>query len=434
MAGAEWLPPAPADLPDSNDGNGEDWRTHLIRSKGAKGVLGEPKALLANAVIAFRKAPEWRGVLAFDEFALATVMQRTAVFGGAAGVAWTDHEDRLAADWLQHQGIFVSVEVCGQAVQAVARDRPYHPVRSYLENLKWDGTKRAEGWLNLYLGVESSEYSIAVGERYLRSAVARIMQPGCKADCCLILEGEQGIRKSTALKALAAPWFTDEIADLGSKDAALQTRGVWLIEIAELDGMTRGEVGKIKAFMSRGTDRFRPPYGRHLLESPRQCIFAGSVNHGAYLRDETGGRRFWPVACKRILVAELERDRDQLWAEALATYRAGAPWWLDTPELNNQAADEQSQRYEGSAWDALILDWAAARIEMGNASISVAEILDLCLTKRMGEWTQSDEMKIGRCLSKANWKRYRDRSMGMQWRYRPPVPTSSTSGNKVGTL
>jgi predicted P-loop ATPase len=380
-------------------------------------------------MIALRTAPEWRGVLAWNAFSLTAVTRRAPIFGGLEGGAWTDHEDRLCADWLQHAGILVSVEVAGQAVQAVARDCSFHPVRDYLAGLQWDGVKRLDGWLNLYLGAEVSEYCSAVGERYLRSAVARIMDPGCKVDCCLILEGEQGIRKSTALKTLGAPWFTDELADLGSKDAALQTRGIWLIEIAELDGMTRAEVGKIKAFMSRAVDRFRPPYGRHLLESPRQCVFAGSVNHGAYLRDDTGGRRFWPVACSRILIEKLARDRDQLWAEAVATYRAGKAWWLETPELNRQAEEEQSQRYEGSAWDGLILEWAEHRVAMGENSVSVAEALELCIQKRKGEWTQADETRVARCLSKAKWKRYRDRKRDMQWRYRPVEVVPTSSGN-----
>ena len=427
MGAGEWLPPEPAvSAPDA-----EDWRVGLIRSKESK----EPKAVLANAVTAFRKAPEWQGVLAFNEFTLSTAMQRAPVFGGEAGAAWTDQEDRLAADWLQHQGILVSVEVAGQAVQAVARDRSFHPVRDYLSGLKWDGTKRIDGWLSLYMGVEASDYATAVGERYLRSAVARIMQPGVKVDHVLILEGEQGVKKSTALRVLAQPWFADELADLGSKDASLQTRGVWLIEIAELDAMTRVETAKIKAFVSRAVDRFRPPYGRHLLESPRQCVFAGSVNHSMYLRDDTGGRRWWPVACTRaILVDELARDRDQLWAEALASYRAGARWWLDTPELNREAEDQQADRYEGSAWDDLILGWAAARVAMGMTSTSVAEILESCIGKPRGMWTHPDEMRVGRCLSAAKWIRYRDRKGDtLSWRYRPPnVPTSGGNILKGG--
>ena len=221
------------------------------------------------------------------------------------------------------------------------------------------------------------------------SAVARVFAPGCKADCCLILEGEQGIKKSTALRALAQPWFTDEIADLGSKDAALQTRGVWVIEIAELESLSRSDVGKIKAFMSRATDRFRPPYGKRPIDSPRQCVFAGSVNHGTYLRDETGGRRFWPVACKAAVidVDGLAACRDQLWAEATALYFDGRPWWLDSVALNREAAEEQADRYEGDPWDELILAWAQDR-----ESVAIADVLSMCLEKRRTcghKWTKS---------------------------------------------
>jgi hypothetical protein len=161
--------------------------------------------------------------------------------------------------------------------------------------LHWDGVERLDRWLSTYLGADDSDYSRAVGSRWLISAVARTFQPGAKADCCLILEGPQGIRKSTALRTIAGEYFTDELADLGSKDAAMQTRGVWIIELSELDSLSHAEVARIKAFMSRTTDRFRPPYGMRLVESPRQCVFAGTVNHGTYLRDETGGRRFWPI-------------------------------------------------------------------------------------------------------------------------------------------
>ena len=178
-------------------------------------------------------------------------------------------------------------------------------MKAYLQGLLWDGVERLDRWLSTYLGAEDTDYSRAVGSRWLISAVARIFQPGAKADCCLILEGPQGIRKSTALRTIAGEYFTDELADLGSKDAAMQTRGVWIIELSELDNLSHAEVARIKAFMSRTTDRFRPPYGMRLVESPRQCVFAGTVNHGTYLRDETGGRRFWPVVCGRIDVEGL---------------------------------------------------------------------------------------------------------------------------------
>jgi putative DNA primase/helicase len=155
--------------------------------------------------------------------------------------------------------------------------------------------------------------------------------------------------KSTALKTLAHPWFTDDVADFGTKDAALQVAGRWIIELAELDSISRADVAKIKAFMSRSVDRFRPPYGRRVTEQPRQCIFAGTVNHNEYLRDETGGRRFWPIACMKIDIDKLANMRDQLWAEARDRYNAGEHWWLDTPELDAAAAAQQRERYQPDA-------------------------------------------------------------------------------------
>lgn len=406
----------------------ENWRSNLIVTRE-----GTPKPVLANAITALRLAPEWDGVLAFNEFSLAAVARKSAPWDtDGACSEWTDHADLLTANWLQHDGILVSLDVAGQAVQAVAKDRRFHPIREYLDSLKWDGTQRVDSWLSQYLGATLNDYTAAVGSRWLVSAVARIYRPGVKADCCLILEGMQGSKKSTALKTIADPWFTDEIAELGSKDASMQTRGVWIIEIAELDSMTRGDIGKVKSFMSRSTDRFRPPYGKHLVESPRQCVFAGSVNHNNYLRDETGGRRFWPVACNQIRIEDLARDRDQLWAEAVSRYRGGAAWWLDSLELNQQAAQEQGDRYEGDPWDDLIAVWLrhpSARQDGSletnrfftstTESVTMSDILTHCVCKRPELWTQQDRNRLARCLRSLGWERYQVRTgTAREWRYR----------------
>ena len=370
--------------------------------------------VLANAIAAFRHAPEWGGVLAFNEFAYGMVALKPAPWGVVPKGEWTDHEDRLAAEWLQRQGILVSVEVAGQAVQTVARDHPFHPVKAYLGRLEWDGVERLDEWLSTYLGADDADYSRAVGSRWLISAVARIFQPGAKADCCLILEGPQGIRKSTALRTIAGEYFTDELADLGSKDAAMQTRGVWIIELSELDSLGHAEVARIKAFMSRTTDRFRPPYGMRLVESPRQCVFAGTVNHGTYLRDETGGRRFWPVVCGQIDVDAIARDRDQLWAEAKARFESGFVWWLDTPDLVQLASDQQEARYEGDPWEEEIGPWLESK-----QSTAVSEVLQRCIDKPQAQWTQTDKIRAARCLRAQGWVRYRERrGERLEWRYR----------------
>src|SRR5579884_3861408 len=397
------------------DFTGSSWKKDLLRSKPPMNHCeGRILPVLANAIAAFRHAPEWGGVLAFNEFLLGTVALKATPWGVVPKGEWTDHEDRRAAEWLQKQGILVSVEVAGQAVQTAARDHPFHPVRAYLDCLIWDGVERLDRWLSTYLGVADTEYACAVGSRWMISAVARIFRPGAKADCCLILEGPQGIRKSTALRTLAGEYFTDELADLGTKDAAMQTRGVWIIELSELDSLSNSEVARIKAFMSRTTDRFRPPYGMRLVESPRQCVFAGTVNHSTYLRDETGGRRFWPLTCGRIDIEALARDRDQLWAEAKARFDAGAPWWLESAELVQLASEEQLQRYEGDPWEEIIGPWLEAR-----SSVSDSEVLQKCLEKPQAMWTQSDKNRAARCLRALGWERYRERQgTRLEWRYR----------------
>jgi predicted P-loop ATPase len=397
----------------SGDASG-NWRDKLLLN-----LNGTVKPVLANAITALRNADEWAGVLAYDDFALRTVALRPAPWMGPdiqMPFVWETSEDVLTANWLQHQGIFVPPHVAGPAVEVVAKDHRIHPIREYLQSLTWDGTPRLRSWLTTYLGVESSSYSMAVGTRWMISAAARIFSPGVKADTCLILEGPQGIKKSTALRVLSTPWFTDQIAELGSKDASLQTRGVWIIEIAELESMARADVGRVKAFMSCQSDHFRPPYGARPIDSPRQCVFAGSVNHAAYLRDETGNRRFWPVECKAAMIDidGLAAARDQLWAEAVYLNSEGKVWWLDTVELNKEAEAEQSARYEGDPWDELILKWAEDR-----ESISVAEVLMNCLEKRKDLWTQTDKNRVARCLRVNGWARFKSGPRaGREWRYR----------------
>lgn len=415
----------------------DDWRSQLMRNADYT-----PKASLANAITALRLAPEFSDALAFDEFHVSSVTLKPVPWSKEPH-SWSDVDDIFLAEFLQRELIGVPREIAGQAVEAVSREHTFHPVRDYLNGLAWDGAARIDDWLTAYLGALGTEaggvkYVRAVGGRWLLSAVARIMQPGSKADCCLILEGEQGIRKSMALRTLAGEWFADELADLGTKDAALQTRGVWIIELAELDAMNRSEAGRIKAFMSRTADRFRPPYGKRVIELPRQCVFAGSVNRSEYLADETGGRRFWPVKCGSIDVDALARDRDQLWAEALVRYRAGEPWWLESGELVQRAQAEQDARYEGDAWDSLLSGWTAGRVEVGCTSLSVSEALEFCLDKPKGQWTRGDGMRVGKWFKRAGWERFRDRGRDMEWRYRRPVPTWEsavpTEARQVGTV
>ena len=358
-----------------------EWRKELIVNENDR-----PLAILANAITALRSAPEWCQVLAFDEFSQRVTTLRNVPWGSVN--AWTEQEDRLCADWMQHHGLRIGINDAAAAVETVARDSLYHPVRAFLELLKWDRIPRLDDWLTLYLGAEPSNLTRAFAARWLISAVARIYKPGAKADCCLILEGGQGTYKSTAIRILGEPWFTDDVPDLGSKEAGFATLGNWICELPELDAISRPEMSRVKSFLSRSVDHFRPPYGRRYIDFPRQCIFAGTVNHAEYLRDETGGRRFWPVSVGKINLAALERDRDQLLAEAVDRFLRGENWWLDST-LNEAAVKEQDARYLSDDWEPAIAKWLNANSgdpPHESARVSTAQVLEHAVQKPTKEF------------------------------------------------
>jgi predicted P-loop ATPase len=390
------------------------WRADLLVSASK-----QPRPLLANALTALRRAPEWDGVLAYDEFALITMMQKPPPWlkhqdnDWTPPQRWSDRDDALTANWLQHQDIAVSVQVAATAGETVAKDAIFHPVRDHLASLQWDGDKRCALFAVNYLGAENTAYHEAVSRCMFIAAVARIMRPGCKCDYMPILEGAQDKGKSTAIELLFTPWFSDDLAELGTKDAAMQVRVAWGIEVPELAAMTRGEIERVKAFVTRKVDRFRPSYGRRVIEVPRQSIFIGSTNADTYLKDETGGRRFWPIRCGTINLKAIERDRDQLWAEAVELFNAGAPWWLTQSADVAHAREQQADRYAEDPWQELISNHLAHQ-----SDTSVGDILGTLFLLDKNKWTQTEQNRVARCLKTLGWERYRGPSPSRHWRYR----------------
>nr|WP_256441375.1 virulence-associated E family protein [Acetobacter sp. P5B1] len=236
---------------------------------------------------------------------------------------------------------------------ALAYSLRTHPLREWLTSLHWDRQKRVDRWLNRYLGVAQSEYSSLVGRFFLISMVARVMKPGCKVDSMLILEGQQGRGKSSALRILAGDeYFSDALADIRGKDASMALRGRWLVELAELAASSKAEAEHLKAFLTRQSEMYRPPFERLEVDEPRQCVIAGSTNDCQYLRDATGGRRFWPVLVGEIDLPALERDRAQLFAEAMEMLKlSDARWWPTAAEQARLFNPEQADRQESDPWD-----------------------------------------------------------------------------------
>jgi predicted P-loop ATPase len=377
--------------------------------------------VLANLMIALRNAPEIADSFTFDEMMRAPILTRALPAVGHA-------EDQLPyprpvrdadvsqlQEWLQREGLpRIGMEMTYQAVNLRAQERSCHPVRAYLDALAWDGKPRLERWLSYYLGADPSEYVSAVGSMFLIAMVARIFEPGCKVDHLLVLEGEQGARKSTACSILAGQqWFSDGLPDIGDKDASIHLRGKWLIELSELSAIGRAEAEHLKAFVTRQVERFRPSYGRMEVIEPRQCVFIGTTNKSTYLRDETGGRRFWPIKVGAIDIDALRHDRDQIFAEAVKAYRDGKHWWPEEGFEREHIKPRQDDRFEGDPWE----DAIAAHVST-LSRVRVTDIARNVLAIEGAKIGTAEQRRIAAVLVGLGWKPIRD------WQGRGYVPAS----------
>ena len=294
----------------------------------------------------------------------------------------------------------VSKETVHQAVDQRGFERSFHPVRGYLDGLKWDKTPRLDDWLSTYLGATKGAYEAKIGRMFLVGMVARIFKPGCQSDYMIVLEGEQGAGKSSACRVLAAEWFSDGLKSVGDKDASQHLRGKWLIEIGELSAFGRADTEALKHFLTQTVERYRPSYGRKEVVEARQCTFIGTTNKRAYLKDETGARRFWPAKIGRIDLA-VARDRDQLFAEAVAAYRSGGKWWPEGDFERDHIKPQQDERFEEDVWQSKIAEWLA-----GVDKATVVEIAHNALAFDAAcKIGTADQRRIIAILDRLNWER-----------------------------
>jgi predicted P-loop ATPase len=411
-----------------------DWENQLIVS----GEGDTPKALLANATLVLRNHLDIRGTFGFDTFGQRVVFlkpppwdQHADVYG-ATELEISDVDVYRATEWMQRVGeIHVKDTIVGQAIDTVAREFSFHPLRDYLNCLIWDQIPRLDTWIIVHAGAADTPINRAMSGKFLISAVARAMQQGCKVDTVPILEGPQGKKKSSALRILAGPYFTDHLPDLTNKDAMIQLQGKWIVEIAELAAMEKAAPTRIKSFITSQVDRFRPPHGRRAQDFPRQSVFVGTVNpEGGYLRDPTGARRFWPIECRQPFdLVALEKERDQLWAEAVARYKAGEHWWLDDT-MEADAAEVQADRRQTDVRDELIGNYIA-----GRPYVAIGEILKEVLHLRdESDWEQKYQNLVAHALIARGWKRGKQKSSidpKRPWVYFAPdsVPVDGVDGN-----
>jgi putative DNA primase/helicase len=326
---------------------------------------------------------------------------------------WTDVDTLLLRAWFDRaHNAQVSTKLCDEIVELVSNKNAFDPLLMYLTGLEWDGTPRLDAWLIKYMGAADNLYTRAVGRKWMLSAVARAITPGCQADSALIFEGPQNAGKSSAFRVLGGAWFTDQVSDFESKDASADLVGVWIVELGELAQLNKSKVEVVKLFITRRVDRFRAAYARRWQEYPRRCIFAGTSNPKEYLQDPTGARRFWPVTVGVIDLPALKSDRDQLWAEAVALFTEGARHEL-TREEAQLAGEETEARLVPDAWEDEIADW----LDLQKVTqIKIKEILRGALKLEESRWDQNTQNRVARALIRLGWTKEREKRPGKNGR------------------
>lgn len=343
---------------------GEDWTKGLTRIKS-----GEVENTLGNLLL----------ILTYDEALAGIRFNRLAgqIYGESLPwerdfPAWRDADTaQLVAYVDSHYGEFTARNY-ELALTKVADDRAYHPIRDYLDHLpSWDKTPRVDAVFINYLGAEDTPYTRAVTRKTLVAAVARVKRPGIKFDNIPVLNGNQGIGKSTLIAKLGREWYSDSlsISDMKDKTAPEKLQGNWLLELSEMAGIKKMDVETVKSFASRIDDKYRPSYGRVVESHPRQCVIIGTTNNdGGFLRDVTGNRRFWPV---RVTGESAKRPWDltddevaQIWAEAIAYLDAGEELYLKG-DVAAFAADEQREALENDDREGLVAAYLETLLPMG---------------------------------------------------------------------
>ena len=393
---------SPDEPPDPN------WREKLARGKSkSDGAQGPILGWASNISLIFEHDDQFRGGLSYCDFSYRIIKRRDLLPHVEAG-EWTDSDTSAAMIWMARAyGFEPGDQKLAHALVTEAKKNRFHPVREYLESLTWDKKPRLDHWLaDVYESSAAPEYLKAAGSKFLIGAVARIFRPGCKMDNVLILEGVQGLRKSTSVQRLFGDWFSDAPIPLGDKDSYQNIQGVWCHELAELDSFNKAESTTAKNFFTQTRDRYRPSYGHRAEDFPRQTVFVGTTNQDEYLKDYTGNRRYWPVRCAVVNLHLIDQNRDQLWAEAVARYRAHEPWWITSDAERQLFEAEQDGRLQIDPWHYPIEDYLHS---VSLQHVTSADILSNAIEKDPAHVTRADQNRISPIMKSLGWEHKKKR-------------------------
>lgn len=383
--------------------------------KGREIYVKSPINSVVNLQIILGQDPDFYPHLGFNEFTGEPTWN---------GEPFTDHlETGVNCQIAEKYGLKTTTERVRELMIFIARQHPYHPIRDYLEGLTWDGTPRVDRLLVDYAGAEDSPLNRALARRWLFGCIARVMRPGCQMDTTLILVGKQGAGKSSFFRAMVPKphWFSDTAMDLASKDAFQQLHGVWIYEVAELSALRVRDAESVKAFLTARVDRYRPAYARNMVRIERQVVFVGTTNEAEFLDDPTGARRFWPVEVGAMDVQGIEKDRDQLWAEAFEQFQAEgeAVRWHLTEEEASWMAERHAMHGRSDSWKDLLADYMF-RYAKGDG-VPLDMVMKECLELEARDQHRGNAMRVASLLTSLGCVKQRTIRSGIRaYRWRLP--------------
>lgn len=363
------------DLPE--DDTDDSWKAKLVR-----GENGDVKPLITNAVLILENEPALQGIR-YNELSNGIEVKGKLPWP-RPNKYWRDADDAQLYTWVADRyGVQFPENRFSKALTTVTDKRCFNPLREYVQQLpEWDGVPRADTLLIDYLGAPDTEYTRVVTRKTLVGAIQRVLQPGCKFDTVLVLDGKPGIGKSTLLRKLGGKWFSDSLslADTRDKTAAEKLQGVWIMEIGEMQGTRKADVDIMKGFISRQVDEYRAAYGRVVERHPRTCIICGTTNSTTgFLRDTTGNRRFWPVTVNgggRLSVWDMTEDtRAQIWAETMILVAEGETSYLDAA-MELEAAKMQREAIEYDDREGEVIDYLETLLPADWYSWDMAKRVD----------------------------------------------------------
>ncbi|MBN6205559.1 hypothetical protein JYK21_03765 [Ralstonia pickettii] len=396
-------------------------------------TTGQPLRTIENILIALEGESNLKGRIRLDEFADSIVGISPLPWAPRdeqeGEFKWAEKDDSGLIIYLEKILGFQSKDKMMHALNQCAARHAFNPVVDYLNSLHWDGVKRLDSLFIDYLGAADMPYTRAVTRKSFTAAVARAMEPGVKYDTMPVLTGAQGLGKTTLVQKMGKLWFSNSLESFEGKEAAELLQGQWIMEIGEMSAYNKSDLNTIKGFLSRTEDQYRAAYARKTEKHPRRCVFFGTSNRSDYLKDSTGGRRFWPIDCGlqqpiKNIFQDLDSEIDQLWAEAVMIWRLGESLIL-TGELAEEAKRQQESHAEQDPWDSVIrefinrkipIDWNKKDIgarkmywtsEFGSNNIEeterdrvcAAEIWTECFNEKVNRMRRSDTMRINDILS-----------------------------------